>query len=88
MPVRILLTDFPGNSVNQPFGLLVDGNFACNIGSLFLRAGSDSCSGIASSLNLPSTLRVRSYMLILPHYATPLPKSTISFLVFSYHLSL
>lgn len=56
MPVRILLTDFPGNSVNQPFGLLVDGNFACNIGSLFLSAGSDSCSGIASSLNLPSTL--------------------------------
>ena len=48
MPVRILLTDFPGNSVNQPFGLLVDGNFACNIGSLFLSAGSDSCSGIAS----------------------------------------
>ena len=88
MPVRILLTDFPGNPVNQPFGLLVDGNFACNIGSLFLSAGSDSCSGITSTLNLPSTLRVRSYMLILSHYTTPLPRSAINFLVFSYHLSL
>jgi len=88
MPVRILLTDFPGNPVNQPFRLLVDGNFACNIGSLFLSAGSNSCSGITSALNLPSTLRVRSYMLILSHYATPLPKSSINFLVFSYHLLL
>ena len=88
MPVRILLTDFPGNPVNQPFRLLVDGNFACNIGSLFLSAGSDSCTGITSTLNLPSTLRVRSYMLILSHYATPLPRSEINFLVFSYHLSL
>lgn len=88
MPVRILLTDFPGNPVNQPFGLLVDGNFACNIGSLFLSAGSDSCPGVTSSLNLSSALGVRSYMLILSHYATSLLKPAINFLVFSYHLLL
>ena len=65
-PARILSTDFTSNPVNQPFGLLVDGNFACNIGSLFLSAGSNSCSGITSPLNLPSAFRVRSYTLIFP----------------------
>ena len=88
MPVRILLTDFPGNPVNQPFGLLVDGNFACNIDGIFLGSGAYSSPSVPSSLNLPSALGVRSYMLILSHYATSLLKPAINFLVFSYHLLL
>lgn len=41
--VRIILseTNFPGTPVNQPFGLLVDSNFACQIDILFLIASSD-----------------------------------------------
>lgn len=51
------LADFYGDRVHQPFGVLVEGNFARNIGSLFLSASSVSRSGITSPLNLSSTLR-------------------------------
>ena len=88
MPIRVFLADFSSSPMNQPFRLLIDGNSARNIGSLFLSAGSDGRSRISGSLNLPSPLRVRSYMLILSHYATSIREQAINLLIFLYHLSL
>lgn len=52
--VRIILAEmnFPGTPMNQPFGLLVDGNFACKIGRLFLIT---ACDSFAQVLPAPLT---------------------------------
>ena len=71
MPIRVFLADFSSSPMNQPFRLLVDGNSARNIGSLFLSAGSDGRSRISGSLNLPSTLGMRRHMLVLSHRRLP-----------------
>ena len=70
MSVGILSSDLPVCTVNEEFRMLVLGNdSACRYGFLLGRR-SDGSPGIASALDLPTTLRMGRDVLVLSHTLT------------------
>lgn len=65
MTMRILVTNFSIRSMDSKFGFLVARDTSCNLDCLGLGFGSCCSTGIAFAFYLPSTVGVRSYMLIL-----------------------
>ena len=65
MTMRILVTNFSIRSMDNKFGFLVARDTSCNLDCLCLGFGSCCSAGIAFTFYLPSTVGVRSYMLIL-----------------------
>ena len=71
MSIGITGTDLPVLSMDQSFRMLVHSDGTGNGSSFSLGAGSDRCSGVTCSLDLPAALGMRCYMLVSSHKIIP-----------------
>lgn len=67
LPVRVLVPDSSVRSMNDQLGALIAGNSSSDTNRIFLCGGACSGAGVTLSFNLPTTVGVSSYMLVLTH---------------------
>ena len=70
--MRVLLSDLTIRTVDNQLRALIPGNLASNPNSLLLCGCPNSCTAVACALDLPTSVRVRCYMLILSQRSHPL----------------